>query len=334
MKEKMSKTEKQRKKFIENENYPRKCPDCGCDLTPAVWKPESKYEDIVKWMNKTEPDEAGNAVGGLCPANDCHAQIICPKCGKVHAKGAKSCPKCGYRFDAVTVRRVCLRCNFAYDREVAGCPKCGLPSKLSCEQCGAPMKYGLQYCPRGHFNEWDKRYPRLDLPREEPPRPVSPLNGSFVITPYGPMFVFDPTPAPKPQPQPQPQPQPVAPAPAPVLLPPEEEPKSEDAFKAPVNKRAIAGIIFSILSILCAVAFPVAYAYFNSIIAGIVVAAVSVVLALIGIGLGFSGRAARPKTGAAAIVLGIIGILACAAACLWVFLYGGLDMVKGWLNIK
>ena len=158
----------------------------------------------------------------------------------------------------------------------------------------------MPYCHTS--TDWDTRYPDKSKPK---PKKESPLNGSFVITPYGPMFVFDPA-----------KEEEEVKAPAPI-----DGTDGLDGGYAPYTGPSIgmrkghpvAAVIISILSILLCPLFP---------------------LALIGIGLGAGCRQSHPKAVAVAVILSFIGLLACAALCVWIFLYGGWGIIKDlWLSL-
>ena len=312
------KIEKLRERNFRSEKYPAVCPECGEQLKDRVWHEgkdaqgaAKKGADLRAWMLN----------GGRCPRPACNAQIICPTCGIPLAPGATYCHACHTAIGSP--RRTCSRCGITYERNMACCPQCGLPATLVCEQDGTQMHYEEKYCPRcRHYNDWDRIYPDGNA-RQEPVYTPSPLNGSFVITPYGPMFVFDPMPAPAPEPPRKP---------APMLTPePEETPAP-----APVpvsDKRSVIGLVFSILAILCTAGFIAAFA-FDYTIVGIVVTVAAFLFGFIGIGLGVSGKDAHPKTGIAAVLIGFIAVLAAAAACVWLFLYDGIATVRDWFGIK
>ena len=335
--------------------YPKVCPDCGCTLTPtgthsvSCWNVDASGEVIPATIESWRTGR----YKGRCPDPFCNAQLICPDCGAPLPRDAKECPnpKCPKNSresvregttEIVQFPRYCPRClsqgkgKDGFIRTLNYCPECGLPVMLKCKNkaCGHLLQYSDKICPYCQTpTDWDTRWPDKSKPKPQP-RVQTPLNGSFVITPYGPMFVFDPV---KPL---EAAKELAAPAPvAPEIYEPIDEEEEEmpatytETYQVGKGRPALA-ILFGILSILCAVGFPFLYAWIG-LIAGIVLAAVSVVCALVGIGLGIACKDSHPKAGIAATILGFIGLVACAALCVWMFLgSSGLGYIKDLLGLN
>ena len=258
--------------------YPRHCPDCGQPLD-------------------------GNVKPHNCP--ECNFLVLCPDCGHPIPKGAVYCPneKCRSRKEGKKLQMPLWQCSNpacgkTYSRNYKFCPSCQLPRELKCNGCGRKLRYDDKFCPHcGTETSWNQ---------EKKERSAAPaMQGGFVITPYGPMYVFDvPASAPVEPPKPV-RPQPVEPeAPVEVAPAPVNETKPAPEEK---KSRGIGALILSIIGVLLFPIFPIA---------------------LIALYLGIVGREDHKGISVVTIIFSVIALLLLVAAGIWLWL-GGWNWLMG-----